>query len=810
MRFTFLVITLCIVFLRFPVFATEVNWQAIRTGYLENHMDYSLERLNAIEDEYVNQDVVGMKYFALGKIHYEQNDIDQAEKEFLATITHKARTRGYAHFFLGEIYFNKGDYQKAVYHLNHSIAEKISRDRIRLANWYKAQIAFKKGQYKTAYNGFLYVERNWRGEAEHPQAMWEIMRTELARRRFWKACFWMRKIYSRYPEYEKAKEWKMDLTKVEVDGLKPRCDAPLGQKIRRIKRWAFVGHPERALNEIQEMKISRREGDAYQKDILLTHYQLSQGFVKESLALMVPYYKDKNKDNEYLNLMARITSNMGLENETVGIYYRAFELYRHNKRGRKALFHAAFQAYRYQDYDVALNYFTKFLQLYGNSGLARDSRWYRGWIRYLRGDYQGAVADLGWIKRQKERRWGRRRWAQHSMDKINYWLAKSYLNMGQIEKGKDLLENIQSQSNDGFFKLLALQNVEHLKKLKMDSTDFLRQVATVQLNDEVLVEGDESQPETDVLSEEEQESEQTLVQEDEDLEGLYNKILIEKENGEEAEEFDFVTNFKDPRLGFRFDRAKEFLVLGFHEMAKWELYEVERRTSNSAYLKTLMGSYQAIKSYNRSSYVSEIYFSADRQKYGVKGIRYLWEYAYPRAYQEVVVEEAKNFGVPQEFIWSIMLAESRFKSDIVSPVGARGLMQIMPFTAERIAKLMGEEEFDADKLFDPHHNVRFGTRYLKRLSKQFQNMWALVAAGYNAGPHRVETWLREFGALYMDEFIEHIPYLETRNYVKKVIKNLSVYNQLYADTKMNFDWLLQPVPIKPKLDPVLREDWTDL
>ena len=61
-------------------------------------------------------------------------------------------------------------------------------------------------------------------------------------------------------------------------------------------------------------------------------------------------------------------------------------------------------------------------------------------------------------------------------------------------------------------------------------------------------------------------------------------------------------------------------------------------------------------------------------------------------------------------------------------------------------------------------------------------MWALVAAGYNAGPHRVETWLREFGALYMDEFIEHIPYLETRNYVK-VIKNLSVYNQLYADTK---------------------------
>ena len=77
------------------------------------------------------------------------------------------------------------------------------------------------------------------GEAEHPQNHVEIMRTELARRRFWKACFGCAKFTPDTLNMKKAKRMEMDLTKVEVDGLKPRCDAPLGSKIRQNQTLGF-------------------------------------------------------------------------------------------------------------------------------------------------------------------------------------------------------------------------------------------------------------------------------------------------------------------------------------------------------------------------------------------------------------------------------------------------------------------------------------------------------------------------------------------------------------------------------------------
>jgi soluble lytic murein transglycosylase len=86
----------------------------------------------------------------------------------------------------------------------------------------------------------------------------------------------------------------------------------------------------------------------------------------------------------------------------------------------------------------------------------------------------------------------------------------------------------------------------------------------------------------------------------------------------------------------------------------------------------------------------------------------------------------------------------------------------------------------------------------------------LVAAGYNAGPHRVRNWLSNFGTLDMDEFIEHIPYLETRNYVKKVMSNCQVYGQLYGNKRELFPYLAESVPGKYSTDNVAKENWDDI
>ena len=230
-----------------------------------------------------------------------------------------------------------------------------------------------------------------------------------------------------------------------------------------------------------------------------------------------------------------------------------------------------------------------------------------------------------------------------------------------------------------------------------------------------------------------------------------------------------------------FKRARALKSLGFKSLAVKDFYEVEVRTSDLSLLRILMENYDALGAYHRSAYIAAIYFSKARKKYGIEGSQALWGYAYPEAYKGYVSKFSKYFLIPKELIWSIMRAETFYRVDAVSPVGARGLMQLMPYTGQKVASLSGVN-FSKKKLFSPRFNIRLGSHYLYRLTKKFKRKIPLIVASYNAGPHNLENWVYRFGDLPADSFIEHIPYLETRNYVKKVIRNYGIYSLLYGDS----------------------------
>jgi soluble lytic murein transglycosylase len=272
-----------------------------------------------------------------------------------------------------------------------------------------------------------------------------------------------------------------------------------------------------------------------------------------------------------------------------------------------------------------------------------------------------------------------------------------------------------------------------------------------------------------------------------------------------------VSPFQNAKMAKRFKRANELIAIGLNKWATWELYEIERRTAQPQHLKTLISSYESIEAFHRSSLISYTYFGKQRFQGGFNDARFFWQSAYPRAFERSVTNFSRAFGVGEEFVWAIMRAESRFKVDIKSPMGALGLMQLMPYTAGQVAKLMGFNEFTVPQLFEAATNIRIGTRYLQRLLKQFNQTVPLAAAAYNAGPHRVRGWLKTFGGkLEMDEFIEHIPYLETRNYVKKVVHNYFIYRQLYGKSPKGGEllaWLAKPVGVTVTGDVETRESW---
>lgn len=153
---------------------------------------------------------------------------------------------------------------------------------------------------------------------------------------------------------------------------------------------------------------------------------------------------------------------------------------------------------------------------------------------------------------------------------------------------------------------------------------------------------------------------------------------------------------------------------------------------------------------------------------------------WPRAYFPLSGLEKLDLPVAPELALAIARRESEFDPSAISHAGARGLMQLMPGTAKLMAPKIGET-YDAGRLLtDPGYNARLGAAYLAELKAEFGASPVLMAAGYNAGPGRPRRWMGEFGDPRSDgtdvvDWIEHIPFRETQNYVMRVAESLPVY-----------------------------------
>lgn len=161
--------------------------------------------------------------------------------------------------------------------------------------------------------------------------------------------------------------------------------------------------------------------------------------------------------------------------------------------------------------------------------------------------------------------------------------------------------------------------------------------------------------------------------------------------------------------------------------------------------------------------------------------------AYPNRYWDLVQEAADGYGYDARVFHALVREESSFNKDIVSWAGARGLSQLMPATARRVGGWLGIT-VTRDSSFDPLTNLQIGSRYMEYLQARFKGNMFLAVGGYNAGEGNIDRWLRERGNTPTDEFIENIPYRETRGYVKRVLGTYQLYHTLYDSGPLFIDW----------------------
>jgi len=153
------------------------------------------------------------------------------------------------------------------------------------------------------------------------------------------------------------------------------------------------------------------------------------------------------------------------------------------------------------------------------------------------------------------------------------------------------------------------------------------------------------------------------------------------------------------------------------------------------------------------------------------------ELRFPLTYADKIYQNSTQQNLNPSIVFGMIRRESAFNEKAHSPVGARGLMQIMPKTAQHIAKNLKERWRGSNSLYNPATNLKYGSYYYQKLLDRFDGHYAIALAAYNAGPERVKQWLPEDETIPADIWIETIPYHETREYVISVLAYTLIYQQ---------------------------------
>jgi len=157
-----------------------------------------------------------------------------------------------------------------------------------------------------------------------------------------------------------------------------------------------------------------------------------------------------------------------------------------------------------------------------------------------------------------------------------------------------------------------------------------------------------------------------------------------------------------------------------------------------------------------------------------------WEALFPKPYWTDLKRYAASNGLDPYLVASLIRQESEFNPNAVSRANAVGLMQLLPKTGRLVAKQAKLKRYNASQLYTPAVNLELGTRYFRGMVDKFGGSFEYALAAYNAGSERVEEWLGQGKYRDPQEFVESIPFTETREYVQAILRNANVYKQLYG------------------------------
>lgn len=376
------------------------------------------------------------------------------------------------------------------------------------------------------------------------------------------------------------------------------------------------------------------------------------------------------------------------------------------------------------------------------SDWAHAARFQLGWLDYLAGDYPSAIA---WFEKTNEGRT-----SGEEYERAFYWQARALEKAGRTDEADAIYSRLWNGQNWHYYGALARGRLDRLPADRIFA--------------QMLPE--DGQPLAPAPLRQEPELAQLALA----FSGLRRESVL---------------------------TAMELLVLGLTSEAGDELDFVAQGNPPGEQVSRLLplleeaGDYRRLRTWGWNSLGKP---SAPE----IANVR-SWRALYPRAYLEPVNAMAQKNALDARFILAIIREESAYDPMAASPANAHGLMQLIPETANQVAKSLKLGKVDLNGLRTPDQNILLGSTYLRQLIREFDGNVVYAVASYNGGPHNLRRWHERFGNLEADEFTEEIPFRETRNYVKKIFKSWSNYRLLYGPDgerlyALAIEQMLSPAP----------------
>ncbi len=714
-------------------------------AYKANDMAKAVLIAQQVMEQYPNNPWQKRSLFLTGRALIALDRTAEAEVVLLRVPAEYPELADYALFFLAEHLNSKSRYVDAA-----RLYQRLM-DHYPKSFWaarsalQKAQVLFAAGSYLKAAEAYEKFLKDYPRSDLRPDAGLGLGKTLAADERIAQAANAYKEVSITYPgspadiEAQKAID-ELKLCGAEIPELTP------DEAYERAKNLFKTSQYDKAYDEF--MRVLDREPAYSQKVDILLRAGISLAHLgKRSEAAFVLEHTMKEHPPEHhgaeaLNWLGKVYSRLGRKDEAIGSYLKIIASYPESEWADDALFLIGNIYRESNDMKKALKFYDRLANEYPESKFADSAIWWKAWAYYTSGDFKNMEQTLQELIRRYPR--------SFLVPQALYWQGRAEEKRGNKPRAAAYYRRLVARGPYTYYGHRASEKLLHMD------------VATLAATDNLPVEenGDMREPFT------------LEVHDPSDTEGppVWTEEAVRALSAEPS-----------------FKKTLELMHLGMKKEAAAELWSLQEKIPRKrGGLLGLSKAFFELGDYYRSLILVLRNYERYLEGSARETSEDFWLLAYPQGYWESILAYSRKYGQDPFFVAAIIREESQFHSEALSPAGARGVMQVMPATGEWAAHAIRLRGFDRSKLFDSDTGINIGTWYISHLMKQFKGDLLFVSAAYNAGPEAVLSWLQKNGhGADRDEFIEAIPFSETRGYVKKVLRNYSEYKRIYGKAGPN-------------------------